>query len=39
MTRSRDLTDSADKDITGTLTVDAADVQGNITVSGTVDAA
>jgi len=37
MTRSRDLADSADKDITGTLTVDAAIVQGDITVTGTVD--
>ena len=37
MTRSRDLADSADKDITGTLTVDAAIVQGDIAVTGTVD--
>lgn len=37
MTRSRDLADSADKDITGTLTVDALTSSGNITVSGTVD--
>ena len=37
MTRARDLADSADKDIVGTLTVDGLDVEGNITVTGTVD--
>ena len=37
MTRSRDLADGADKDIAGTLTIDAAIVQGNIAVTGTVD--
>jgi hypothetical protein len=37
MSRARDLADSADKDIVGTLTVDGLDVAGNIVVTGTVD--
>mgnify|MGYP000751085913 CR=1 FL=1 len=38
MSRARDLADSADKDIAGTLTVDAVDVQGTVTADGlTVD--
>jgi len=37
MSRARDLADSADKDIAGTLTLDGLDVAGNVTVGGTVD--
>ena len=37
MTRARDLADSADKDIAGTLEVDGLTVGGNIAVTGTVD--
>lgn len=37
MSRARDLANSADKDITGTLTVDDITLSGNITVGGTVD--
>ena len=37
MTRARDLANSADKDIAGTLTLDDLSVEGNITVTGTVD--
>jgi len=37
MSRARDLADSADKDISGTLNLDGLDVGGNITVTGTVD--
>jgi len=37
MTRARDLANSADKDIAGTLTLDDLSVGGNITVTGTVD--
>ena len=36
MSRARDLADSADKDIAGTLTVDAVDVQGTVTADGVV---
>ena len=37
MTRARDLADSADKDITGTLTLDGLTVAGNVSVdSGTI---
>ena len=34
MTRARDLADSADKDIVGTLTLDGLDVAGNVSVDG-----
>jgi hypothetical protein len=37
MSRARDLADSADKDIAGTLTLDGLSVDGNIAVTGTVD--
>ena len=37
MSRARDLADSADNDISGTLTVDDITLSGNITVGGTVD--
>ena len=37
MSRARDLANSADNDITGTLTVDDITLSGNITVGGTVD--
>jgi len=37
MTRARDLANSADKDIAGTLTLDGLSVEGNIAVTGTVD--
>ena len=37
MTRARDLADSADKDIVGTITVDGLTVAGNVSVdSGTI---
>ena len=34
MTRARDLADSADKDIVGTITVDGLTVAGNVSVDG-----
>ena len=37
MSRARDLANSADNDISGTLTVDDITLSGNITVGGTVD--
>ena len=37
MSRARDLANSADNDISGTLTVDDLTLSGNITVGGTVD--